>query len=940
MTNPISFEDQPLRSRAEHGPAPAGDLLLPRLPGYEIVRLLAEGGMGVVYEAWQEKPRRRVALKLLRPGLVTPALLRRFGREIELLGRLEHPAIARIYEAGADDSGGISQPFFAMEYVEGVEITRYVREQKLDLRKRLALFKRVVAGVHYAHQKGIIHRDLKPGNVFVDAAGAPKILDFGVARAIEAEDSTGTLTQDKGALFGTLQYMSPEQAAGQNAEVDIRSDVYSLGVMLFELLAGERPFRLNTTSIPEAIRIVHETEPPRLGTLDRALRGDLEIIVSTAMSKDKDRRYASAAALADDIQRYLDSEPIYAHPPSAWYRVVKFARRNKAIVGAALGIVAALALGLVSASIGLVRARRAEAEAVSQKYLAQANLQKAMDVIDQFTVFAATGPLASIPDARYVMETLLNDAMANYAQLVNNRLEDKQMLNLVRAFDSCGKAFTRLQNFAGAEQAFCESLHVKQMYCARHPNDRDHLLDLGDIWGQIARARGGAHRYDEAIAAAEEAVAVANPLYDMNPDDSRATSLLAHHWALVGELNESTGRYNEAIAAYDNTCRLRSALVRQQTESITLKLSFARALVRCGQIHQSAGHMDQIAAYYTQAYDQLRQVLQDEPGNKDARKDMAQVLKRCNGRLEWPEMSQLLKDSVPVWTQLARDDPQDMLVLNTLQWIHCRLGTSVTGNTNDATPRTPPATPSPATSIDPGITGSTNEGMATPDEAGNVIDAYDLETLRNHVGRIAVVRGNVCRISIEIRPSRRSFLQLGPIPSIINGMIPPSALPAFVEAYGEGCSALAFHDVEFRGLVYSYGGGPLYVLLTRPDQVRVLHDSRPDADISQHPPPPIISALDLAALNAHDGPVVAEGIISSVNTAQKHAYLRFDKPGRDRFHAVIPLDCIAPIEAALGKTLQSLPNSTARISGSVYLYRGSPCIEIRSPDQLTIVDSP
>ncbi len=333
---------------------------------YRIVRLLGEGGMGAVYEAEQDYPRRLVALKVIRPGLVSPPLLKRFIHEAEILGRLHHPGIAQIYEAGVAEDG---KPFFALELIRGVPLDEYARVRGLAVAARLELVARVCDAVQHAHEQGVIHRDLKPGNILVDDSGQPRVLDFGVARATGAELlTTGDRTRT-GQLVGTLSYMSPEQVAADPSALDQRSDVYTLGVILFELLAGKLPYPLKDLPLPEAVRLIREHEPSRLGSIDTQLRGDVETIVAKAMEKDPARRYRSAADLAADLRRWLDHEPILARPPSALYHLHKFARRHKGLVGGLAATGAALVLGLVGTILFAVREahQRGQAEHHAQQ---------------------------------------------------------------------------------------------------------------------------------------------------------------------------------------------------------------------------------------------------------------------------------------------------------------------------------------------------------------------------------------------------------------------------------------------------------------------------------------------------------------------------------------------------------------------------------------------
>ncbi len=353
--------------------APHPDSAIPdRVGNYRVIRCLGEGGMGIVFEAEQERPRRRVALKVIRNTMTRRQVFRRFELEAQVLGSLQHPGIAQIYEAGSAPVGETVQPFLAMEFVDGVPITEYLRKQKLGVRSILELFCKLCDAVQYAHQKGVIHRDLKPPNILVTESGQPKVLDFGVARVTDSDMQVTTQQTDIGQLIGTLQYMSPEQANADASQLDTRSDVYALGMLLYELLAGQLPYDLSGRSIADAVHIIREQSPTSLRTINRDYRGDIETIVLKAIDKDRDRRYASAAEFAADIRRHLQRQPIDARPPSTLYQLTRFAQRHRGMAAAVLITFIALVAGATTATYGLFEARQERNKANRQAAIAQA----------------------------------------------------------------------------------------------------------------------------------------------------------------------------------------------------------------------------------------------------------------------------------------------------------------------------------------------------------------------------------------------------------------------------------------------------------------------------------------------------------------------------------------------------------------------------------------
>ncbi|NNE43581.1 MAG: serine/threonine protein kinase, partial [Gemmatimonadetes bacterium] len=408
--------------------------------------------MGAVYEARQDQPRRSVALKVIRGGLFSAEQLRRFEIEAEVLGRLQHPGIAQIYEARTAETGsGARQPFFAMELIRGLPLTRYCDRNSLGVPERLRLLADVCDAVQHAHQRGVIHRDLKPANILVDETGQPKILDFGVARATDEDVRNATVQTDVGQIVGTLPYMSPEQAAGDPAALDTRSDVYALGVIGYELLTGRLPHDLSTRSLPEAVRVIQYDEPASLGGHDGAFRGDVETIFAKALEKDRDRRYASASGLEADLRSFLEDRPISARPPSRIYTLRKFARRNRGLVAGASAVFVALVVGLLfSVHFARQAVRSAEeAEAVN-------------DFLNQ-DLLAAVAPSGKAGTGRDVlMRDVLDEAAARLddASAPEGRFEGRPLVE-ARIRWTLGDTYRALGDYEAAETHLLRALDLR-----------------------------------------------------------------------------------------------------------------------------------------------------------------------------------------------------------------------------------------------------------------------------------------------------------------------------------------------------------------------------------------------------------------------------------------------------------------------------------------------
>jgi len=408
---------------------------------YKLLSVLGEGGMGIVYLAEQERPiKRHVALKVVKPGMDSKRVIARFEAERQALALLDHPNIASVHDAGTTQTG---RPYFVMEYVKGVSITEYCDREKLDIEARLGLFLQVCEAVQYAHQKGIIHRDIKPSNIQVTIHGekaVPKIIDFGVAKALSQLLTERTLVTEQGQMVGTPEYMSPEQAEMTNQDIDSRTDIYSLGVVLYELLSGTLPFdpqTLREAGVEAMRRMIRERDPKtpstRLLQLQAAhkseirypkskIKNDLDWITLKAMDKDRTRRYQTAHALAEDIQRYLNQEPVLAGPPSTTYKLRKFVMRNKALFVSTAAIAIVVVLAAVISMVLAIKAIRAEREENEQRLKAE----------------AAQGMAEKAQkDAEDLAKQQELDLYFNHIQLAHQELQDNRPMNAIDYLSKC-----------------------------------------------------------------------------------------------------------------------------------------------------------------------------------------------------------------------------------------------------------------------------------------------------------------------------------------------------------------------------------------------------------------------------------------------------------------------------------------------------------------------
>jgi len=606
---------------SEHAPARIPE----QIGHYRIKRIIAAGGMGVVYEAIQEHPRRTVALKIVKQGIASRSALRRFEYESQILARLRHPGIAQVYEAGMHDDGSGGVPFFAMEYIAAArDLIDYARSKELPTRERLQLFDKVCDAVHHGHQKGIIHRDLKPANILVDTTGQPKIIDFGVARATDSDLAMPTLQTDVGQLVGTVQYMSPEQIEADPHDIDTRSDVYALGVVLYKLLTDKLPYDVSGTVIYEATRMIRESQPKRLGTIDRHLRGDVETIVLHALEKDRDRRYQSAIELASDIRRYLNSRPIQARPPSLTYTFRTFVKRNKMIVGAVAAVFIALVSGIVGTTSQWRRADQQKTVAVEQRDRAEHMFGQVKDLAHTF-MFPFHDAIQGLDGAIPARELLVTSAL-KYLDGLTEEAADRPdlMVEVARAYDRVGDIQGGFRNPSlgdteGALQNYRRAMEIRLELCAADPENVEWRNDLaashvriGDILRNTGDVGGALVEYEKALVIREGL-----------PENEAYQRLLSFALNVAGDMLVKMSELSKAREYFDRSLVISKKIAAENPEDDRLQRELSVAYGRVAKVFGETGDHNAALRRYRELLRIREQVLARNPTSGRYRRDVA-----------------------------------------------------------------------------------------------------------------------------------------------------------------------------------------------------------------------------------------------------------------------------------------------------------------------------
>jgi serine/threonine protein kinase/Tfp pilus assembly protein PilF len=617
---------------------------------YVIEEKIGEGGMGEVWVAKQTEPvRRKVALKLIKPGMDSRIVLARFEQERQALAMMDHPNIAKVYDAGLTPIG---QPFFAMELVNGLPLTTFCDTAKLTPRERLQLFVPICQAVQHAHQKGIIHRDLKPANILVtmiDGKPVPKVIDFGVAKATAGKLTNESLSTQFGMVIGTLEYLSPEQAGLSTNDVDTRADIYSLGVVLYELLTGLRPLsdkRLKKAALAESIRVIREEEPvkpstrllthkslPSLAALRQIeprrlmtmLRGELDWVVMKCLEKERDRRYETATGLARDIERFLASETVEARPPSTAYRLKKYIHRNQRLVVATAVLLLAVLAGLAGTTWGLVRARRANVRLADEQASVQARFELAQRAISTFHTGVSEDALLKNEQFKELRVKLLRQAASFYGDLealLQAQSDPKSQKLLADGYFQLGELSEKIGSNADTLAAHQKALAIRRQLAAQPQAELETQLNVAHSMRMVGRCMEDAGETAGALWAYQEVIRIATALKAESTADA-VQVVLAQGYNNMAKVLALTGKPTEALVAYETARDIRQRLVDTNPTSTQFQRDLAQSYHNVGYTLAESGKPELALAAFEKGRNTRQDLLGANPAVVDLQADLA-----------------------------------------------------------------------------------------------------------------------------------------------------------------------------------------------------------------------------------------------------------------------------------------------------------------------------